>query len=782
LGKEIIIMAMDYSNAKDWIVAEDTFDSNLLGKCEAIMSLGNGYMGLRSATEEKYLNETRDLFVAGTFNKVKEYEVSELPNAADMIAIELWINDERFTLDQGNIGRYRRELNVKTGELKRSICWTSPKGEEVQLEFCRIVSLKRLHNIAQKVIIKPLKHKVSLKIQSGIDGRMTNTGFQHFSEGDKRFYNKKYMQLMQKTSQSNIDFVYTTIHVFKENGKTKDVDVQIDIERRKIYGTFELEVQKGSTFEIEKISNVYTSRDFDNEGFTGKKLQEKSLLALKESVVRGYGQLAEESAEEWKKTVWDVVPIIIEGEDDFDQLSVRFAQYHLRIMTPTHDNRMNIGAKGLSGEAYKGHTFWDTEIFILPYYIYTNPEIAKKLMEYRYLSLPGAHKKAKDNQYEGAQIPWEAAWLDDGEVTPVWGGIDIVTGLPTKIWSGFIEQHVTSDVAYGTWLYYTITKDKNYMNQYGYELILDTAKFWASRLEFSQEDGLYHINDVVGPDEYKEHVDDNAFTNYMAYWNIEKAIEYYELLRVENPELSNTLKIKLDLERIYLQWKEKKDKIYLPKPRKEDNVIPQDKTYLTLKTIDLVKYKNQEHVGGILRDYSLEQVVHMQVSKQADIMMLFFLFENLFPEDVKKANWNYYEPKTLHDSSLSLSTHSVLACDMKDVDMAYSLFEKASCIDLGQYMKSSDMGIHAASFGGIWQCVVYGFGGIRMINDKLRINPMLPKEWKSLQYTVIWQGDKLQIKVEKEKLYIKNITGNKNPEVYVFDKAYVVDSEMCVEI
>ena len=414
--------------------------------------------------------------------------------------------------------------------------------------------------------------------------------------------------------------------------------------------------------------------------------------------------------------------------------------------------------KGLSGEGYKGHTFWDTEIFLLPYFIFTMPEVARSLEEYRYLSLPGAHAKALHGGFTGAQFPWESAWLDDGEVTPEYLGTDILTGLPTKVWSGLIEIHITADVAFGVWQYYVCTGDQDYMDKYGYELILDCAKFWLSRLE-PGEDGMLHMNDVVGPDEFKEHVNDNAFTNYMARWNIGKAIEYTELLRAERPALYTALNEKLGLDGLYGEWKEKIDRIFLTLPN-DNGVLPQDSTYLTLKDVDLTKYKQQAHVGGIYKDYNQEQIVHMQVTKQADVMMLFFLLEEQFSRAVKRASWDYYEPRTLHDSSLSLSTHSVLACDIGEVELGYEMFRKASFIDLGNdNPHSSDAGIHAASFGGLWQCAVFGFGGLRMVGGKLRIDPKLPSAWKRLRYTVMWRGQRLNVEVTEKELRIVNETG-----------------------
>lgn len=772
---------MDYSRAEEWILGEKGFDSRYLGKCESVMCLGNGYMCIRSATEEPYLGEKRDFFVAGTFNKFDENEVTELPNAADVINFYIEISGQVFSLEKGEIKAYSRQLNLKTGELTRTVDWVSPAGDEILIEFRRIVSMHELHTVAQKITLTPVNRDVEVRFLPGIDGTVTNSGVQHFSEGDKRFYEEKYMQSCQTTTQSKIDFVFTTVCSFMADDEEYEMKKLILMDRRKINCEYTAVLPAGKTLVIEKVSNVFTSRDREQEGKTLEELQETSLNALKKSREKGYELLAKESAAAWADRVWDRMPVTIQSQDPMDQLAVRFAQYHLYAMMPAHDNRMNIGAKGLSGEGYKGHTFWDTDIFALPYFTFTDPKAARSLEEYRYLSLPGAHKKAKDNHYEGAQFPWESAWLDDGEVTPVWGAADIVTGLPTKIWSGFIEQHITADVAYGIWQYYMVTNDQDFMDRCGYELLMDTAKFWASRLEWSEEDQQYHINDVVGPDEYKEHADDNAFTNYMAHWNLGIAIHYYEELKEKMPEIFARLDAKMGLGQAYKTWCERRPLIYLPKPRKEDLVIAQDASYLTYPEIDLTKYKEAGEVGALFKEYNLEQVNHLQVSKQADIMILFLLMEDLFSLEVKKANWNYYEPKTLHDSSLSLSTHVILASDMKDKKMAYDLFRRAVRIDAGENMKSSDAGIHAASIAGIWQSVVFGFGGVRMLHGNLRICPALPDKWSGLDFYIYWHGQKLHITVDHEYLRVQNETGTETVEIEVYGEMYQISDEINVK-
>ncbi|MFH5070371.1 glycoside hydrolase family 65 protein [Enterobacter cloacae complex sp. 2024EL-00215] len=731
---------------KNWVVEETTFDPAFQGKCEVVMSQGNGYMGTRSATEEKYVGQVRNFFVAGTFNKFDEYEVTELPNAADFSAIEIYVDGHRFHLDTGTVKNYSRRLNVKNGELTRQITWVSPEGKELELTFRRFISQANLHLLAFDIQIKAVNCDAHIDIRTGIDAQQSNSGAQHFHEGEKRIYDKRYIELLQQTTESKVDFVLMTAHRTFVNDVERTLEPKMEIDRRKVFVAYGYDCKAGETLRLEKVAVVHTSRDklFDVKNYDRAELRSYALADVQKNADRRFDDLLQESALVWYSR-WEKMDIAIEGAD-FDQLAIRFALYQLNIFTPMHDSRFGIGAKGLSGEGYKGHSFWDTEVFMLPFFIYTMPDVARNLLEYRYKTLGGARKKARDNGYQGAQFPWESA-LTGEEVTPVWGAVDIITGKATKIWSGFIEQHITCDITYALWQYYQVTGDQQFMDDMGYEIMFDTATFWSSRLEWLADRNMWGICNVIGPDEYKEHVDNNAFTNYMVVENIRLAIRYYDDLATSNPALLAALTEKLSLGEAHALWLERVDNIYLPQPRKEDNIIPQDDTYLSKKLIDLSKYKQQGFVGGLFHDYNLEQVNQMQVSKQADIMVLFLQLENKFSLETKLANWNYYEPKTLHDSSLSLSTHSVLASDVGNPELAYDLFSRAATIDIGQQMKSSDHGIHAASIGGMWQCVVYGFGGLRMLGGELRLNPNLPERWNSLHFPIYWQGERLEIEV-----------------------------------
>lgn len=394
-------------------------------------------------------------------------------------------------------------------------------------------------------------------------------------------------------------------------------------------------------------------------------------------------------------------------------------------------------------------------MFILPYFTFTRPETARTLLEYRYKNLYGAHLKARENGYEGAMYPWECAWVDDGEVTPMYMGADVVTGKITKCWTGIIEHHISADIAYAVEQYFLVTGDLEYMEKYGYEIILDTALFWASRVQYIPEKDRYEILDVIGPDEYKEHVDNNAYTNYMAAYNMRQALKIIKMLPEKNKELYDRLNEKLSLSYIKEKIEDCIDKLYLPVPN-EEGIIPQSDQFLGLKKLDLTKYKSSKEVLTIYNDFNTEQLNQYMVSKQADTVMLLFLLDTLFDEETKKRNFIFYEDKTLHDSSLSKSTHAILANDFGLDEMAYDLYERALNIDLGPQMKSSDEGIHSASIGGIWESTVMGFGGVRMEGENLRIAPRLPQKWKKLVFPLSFRGIPLTVTVGKSEVTVEN--------------------------
>jgi len=732
---------------KNWILKEEVVPEEHPEKTESIMCLGNGYMCQRAANEDYYHEKSRFNIVAGTFDFMEGDESTELVNNVDVTNMDITVDGERVTPEFG-CENYDKTLNIKTGLLRRSFVWTSKNGKRVSLEFLRVVSLKDHHLMASKVNIRP-DADCDVEIVSGIDGEVYHSA--HFEPMGINAVSDV-LNITARTKESGILFSTMTTHRFEIDGVKVDAAPSVVSESEMtIKNEVAFSLKSGMTLTVTKISNVFTSRDKSRDGCDMAVLRSDAKAHMDSSKGRTFEDIAEESAKEWKERIWDKRDIKIESKNEIDQLAIRFAIYHLTIMAPVFDNRMNIGAKGLSGPGYKGHTFWDTEIFMLPYFIFTAPNEARSLIEYRYNSLDAARRHASERGYDGAMFPWEAAWITDGETTP------------PQYLTGQIEYHITADVAVGVYSYYVATGDEDMMERCGFELLFETAKFWTSLLTYNDSANRYEILNVIGPDEYKEEVDNNAYTNYLAQYNIKLAIEYAEKLKKNKPELYERLNEKCGLDKALEVFISKVDKIYLPREN-EDGLVPQDDTYLSLVDITplipegmtLSEMPHEAHNicwenGGLPK---------VMMSKQADVMLLMYLFEDHFTPEIKKKNFYFYEKRCIHDSSLSLSTYSALAADLGERETAYRLYGRAERIDMGPVMWSSHEGIHAASLGGIWQCVVFGFIGVRRYGEELRIEPHLPDEWNSASVNIFWHGERIEITATKEKLTVKNLTGN----------------------
>lgn len=394
--------------------------------------------------------------------------------------------------------------------------------------------------------------------------------------------------------------------------------------------------------------------------------------------------------------MWAGVPVRITSNNSFDQFVLNFGRYHTHIMTPQDSSRVNIAAKGLSGEGYRGHSFWDTDIFMLPYFQYEYPNIARNLLKYRVLQLPSCRTNAAINHYQGAQYPWESALICEGETTPIWGDLDVDTGKPMRIWTGKIEAHITADVAYALLAYSNSLSvgDKFYIND-AFPVLIDTARYWASRVTWRTEHRRYEILDVIGPNEYKEHVDNNAYTNYMAYFNMTAALSAISELRT-NTEQYDQLNQKFLLQDLEKQLASIVSAFYLPVPNR-DHILPENDTFLGLKSLDLSAYR-EKSVGSISESFSMSSINEYQLCKQADVVLVMQMFADKFDSETRKRNLDYYEARTLHDSSLSFGSHAVLCARNEEVEKAYQYFGKAGLIDLNSDPVGSAEGIHAAAW------------------------------------------------------------------------------------
>lgn len=708
---------------------EDHYDERFALKTETVFAQCNGYIGVRACFDQQVLSEDRGMFVSGFYHKAYDCEVTELVKCPDITEIRLWIDGELIGPESCDILSYERKLNLRSGELVIDITLESKKQKKYRLVTKRFASLSNRHLFCHELSVTSLSEDVDIKLETGINGQITNSGVSHFEQVESRVYDRQYMHLLAALNEKERLSIISVCDAGEQNVKRID----FGLKRRSIYGTYHYKLEQGKTLSFHKYSYIDTETDCTKE--YADKVQRLLLNCKKE----GYHNLCQDHQKEYD-AYWKYAGIDIEGAGDEEKAAIAFAQYHLLGMTPYHTSKYSIGAKGLTGEGYKGHVFWDAELFILPYFIYTFPETARDLLIFRYKGLEGARKKAREYGYEGAMFPWEVA-ADGREQTPLYAALNIHTGKAAKVWSGIKEHHVTADIIYAVWEYYRVTGDGEFMQEYGYELTLEAAAFWVSRTKWNRDKQYFEINDIIGPDEYTEHVNNNAYSNYMARYCIMKGLEVLE-------ETDGSVKEELK------KWKEKKKEwqyaaqhLYIPKPN-EDKIIPQDDTFLSKKLLpDIEKYRNSHKKQAVLMDYSREEVVDMQVLKQADVVMLLNLFPDSFPADVVKKNVLFYEDRTLHDSSLSVCAHAIACADIGEEDMAYRFFRQSMEIDINDNPNDSTDGIHAASLGGIWNCVIRGFAGVKIRDGYLEINPHLPKHWKSMHFYVNMNSAYLEITI-----------------------------------
>ncbi|RIV16996.1 glycosyl hydrolase family 65 protein [Mycoplasmopsis gallopavonis] len=749
---------------KNKTISQTRFDRNVVAKTESIFSLGNGYLGIRSADEEITTYNKEDFFVNGIFNKDNKNEVSELANLADTLSTSITFNHQVFEVNEND--SYLKTLHLHDGVLTREVT-AERKGEKYQLNFERFVSQVDDNVYGQKISIKILENqnkKTNVVIRAGINGQVTNNGTQHFGEGLKSRPTNQSLQMFQKTTFSKRLVIHNMVTRLFVNGKMVEAngdDYQIDIKRRQIYFKINLNLKQGDEVVLEKLMSVHTSVD-SNHVLKAEAVEENAKNKLQELLKTNYQELKNASIQAMKKVFSNTFYVKIEGGEQaqYDSLALDFTIFHLNNFVPKKYSNMNVGAKGLSGEGYQGHTYWDTEFFINPIYLFNNPKIVRNLLTYRYKGIDGARKKAleikerfQESNLEGAQFPWEMAWPTEGEVCPYWGQADVVTGVQVPIASRRQEIHVSADVAYAVNQYYKITNDERFMKSMGYEMIIDTGYFYTNRAE-KQKDGSYEIKDVMGPNEYKGNIDNNAYINYLAKFNIDLALKYINKLKKHSPEILERILSKIPYKINVSKMKEVSQLLKQQLPNQE-LIIAENDQFLALPKIDVSPFKMLGDAGKKL--FSTQEGhkrLCSQLVKQADVVLLLNIFPELFDKEVRVANFNYYEEITTHDSSLSPATYALEAVRLKMLDKAYSLFKYGINIDLGTNMSSSNAGIHAGSLAAIYQMIVFGFGGLDWHNDNLHLDPLLPKEWSSLTYRFQYQNSEFEVSVNQNEFSI----------------------------
>lgn len=710
----------------DWILIENQFNPEKLHARETIFTIGNGYLGTRGSFEESYPRALPATFIHGVYDDVPVV-YTELANCPDWLPLIVMIDGDRFRLDQGTILQYNRELDLRQGVLSRSLRWRSPTGKTIDISFERFASLADHHVLGQRCQLTTVDFHGLIEIQSSINGYPENKGFNHWEGLDQGKFDQGFW-LHSRTRYSRIDIGMAAKMTI--SGVEAAMQINTAPGYPSISATFFSEPQQ--TVTIEKIVTVFTSRDVD---------QPVSAAQSKLAQLPDYITLRDANEQAWSE-VWQQSDILIEG-DSKAAFAVRYNLFQLLIAAPRDDERVSIPAKTLSGFGYHGHIFWDTEIFILPFFTFTQPALARNLLTYRYHTLDGARRKASHYGYQGAMYAWESAVTGD-EVTPRWALPSDYYAEDVRIWCRDREIHISSVIPYAVWYYWRVTGDDEWLRDYGAEIILDTAIFWSSRVEFNPHTQRYEIRSVIGADEYHELVHNNSFTNRIVQWHLEKSCIVNNLLCRNFPEHAEELEKKLHLtDEIRNHWQEIINKIWIPYDP-ETGLVEQCEGFFQLDDINLADYEpRQKSMQAIL---GIEGANKHQVLKQPDVLMLLYLMRESseFPYSRKnlEVNWNYYAPRTdiTYGSSLGPAIHAILAADLGKTQKAYERFMQAAMVDLEDIRGNAHEGIHGASAGGVWQAVVFGFGGIKFTDNQPVAHPHLPPGWTRLKFKLYWRG------------------------------------------
>jgi len=748
-----------------WYIEEKEFDPQKLHSRETVYTIGNGYFGTRGTFEEEYPKANPGTLLFGVFDKIAIAK-EELANAPDWLTMKLFVNGERFRLDQAKILDYHRTLDMQHGILRRVVLWESPGGIRIRITSERFASLADEHVgvIRYSLTVEEQPEtggKLDVFLWSALNMAVGNYDLIHWETVEQR-RDGELLWLHTQTRHSSVQLVQTMSFT------SRDCDFQKELIRSDTSPSIRIykDLAVGETMTAEKVVVMYTSRDVEDPLQTAIEHHHKILQSSAKQAEPGkhytvlvegaryvnpciqvepFETLLAEHKKAWHD-YWQVSDVIIEG-DDRAQQAIRYNIYQLRISASSHDSRYSIAAKGLTGFGYRGHVFHDTEIFMLPYFTYVHPAIARNLLMYRYRLLPAARAKAKKNGYDGAQYPWEST-LNGEETTPP-AIVHPETGELIPVLNGQIELHITASISHGVWQYWQFTGDDEFMREYGAEMLLNAAEFWASRAEWNPESSYYEINNVIGPDEWHEHVNNNAFTNSMARWNIQAAIDALHWLQSTAPAKAKQLTQQLDLnEKRLARWHDVITYIRIPQD-KRTGLFEQFDGFFKLEPFDQEKYQGRTtSYQGIL---GIRVVQYYQIIKQADVLMLLTTLDQQFNLKTKKVNWDYYYPITDHDygSSLTPAFHVILACELGLVETAYHMFMKGALVDLEDQRGNSDEGIHCACAGAVWQAAILGFAGLRFTDDGYTTTPCWPEGWTRLAFTCFHKGKQIFIDLRK---------------------------------
>ncbi|GGA71531.1 glycoside hydrolase family 65 protein [Ornithinibacillus halotolerans] len=744
-----------------WTLTNSALDQENLLINESLFSLGNGYLGVRGNFEEGYQDNFKS--IRGTYINAFHDEIQinygeklfgfpekqqKLVNIIDGQAVQIYIDGERFSLFSGEVISYERKLHMDKGFSERIIQWKSPAGKIVKFHFKRLVSFvtKELFLIDLKV--EPVTPVNEIKIISTINGDVTN----FVDKNDPRVASShaKLLHVTEVKQEGHINIIKsetentklevacaTTSNVSASN-YTYETNMTVN-------GVEEVYIANGPTH-FTKF-NIYTDTYRH-----GRSTVEEAITIQNRVKGKSFATLLEQQ-QRYLNDFWEKADVKISGDQELQQ-GIRFNLYQL-LQSVGKDPYSNISAKGLSGEGYEGHYFWDTEIYIFPVFLMTDAKIAKNLLLHRYSILDSARERAREMGHKkGALFPWRT-----------------ITGPESSAFfpAGTAQYHISADIAYSFIQYYLVTKDENFLKEYMAEVLFETARLWVDTGHFLN--GEFRIDNVTGPDEYTCIVNNNYYTNVMAKHNLLWAAKTYQLLKKKDPLSIEELTERLQLtENEVIEWQEAGEKMFLPY---DDNlkITAQDDTFLQKDRWDFDSTPKEKY--PLLLHYHPLTLYRYQVCKQADTVLAHFLLEDEQDFETMKNSYDYYEQVTTHDSSLSHCAFSIMASKLGYKDKAYNYFIETARLDLDNTHGNTKDGLHMANMGGTWLAIVYGFAGVRVKESGISFTPSLPEQWTSLEFNVQYQDRLIKVMVEKEKTTYTNLNGEGLEIVHQGEKVYV---------
>ncbi len=709
-----------------WLLAEDGYDPLRESSHASRFSISNGFMGIRGGAAvnrgTRWVAPPRT-YVAGLFDTPDgEGSIPALVPAADWLLVRLLLPSELQVRHPDEVVSHRVTLDLRRGALHTESRLLDPHGASGRMETLRLVSVNQRAIGLQLIRLEIEAGEVMVTLEASFDGLGIG--------------------LTAERLEQDLG-VWRTRHSGRRLGMAAAASLQLDGQDRPAtaLGPFKWSwtwiCRPGQVVRFQRIVAVVRSDSRAHDPGSDAREQLRGAQRL------GGNRLAAAHEAAWADR-WRCSDVEVDG-DPAAQQALRFAVYHLNSAANPADERVSIGARALTGDDYHGHVFWDTEVYLLPFYTLTWPEAARALLMYRFHTLGAARAKAAQAGWRGAMYAWESA--DTGkEATP-----EHVIGPDRRVVEvlcGTQEQHITADIAYAVWQYWQATADEAFLLDAGAEMLLETGRFWASRAQ-PEADGQCHIRGVIGPDEYHETIDDNAFTNVMARWTIRRALDIAALLRNCWPDAWALLSSRLGLDEVELaQWRHAAATMAIELDPKS-GLFEQFAGYFALEPVDLAQYEGRSVPIDVV--LGRERTQGSQVVKQADVVALLGLLPDEFPGEAGPANFDHYEPRCGHGSSLSRAMHGLVAARLGNADMALRYFQQTAAIDLADTHVAIEGGLHIAALGGVWMMAVLGFAGLSLHDDAIGFNPQLPAGWHSLRFSVQWRGRRLGISIDSGK-------------------------------